>query len=204
MAAPVAPVPDDSVSPTPRSKIRARMASGATSVHQETFVRLGNSGWCSIPGPIAGRSSAASASVSVTRIAVWGLPISTCWYAQRRPPASSSPSPRSRARPMSTVQRVSDSMRGRSSPATVWMENSRASVHPRRCRYMIASRAPLPESSASEPSGLKIRRRATNPGSSAVASSSTPSAPTPRWRSHSSRTRSAVRANGSAAASTTM
>ena len=36
-----------------------------------------------------------------------------------------------------------------------------------------------------EPSGLKIRRRATKPGSSGGASSSTPSAPTPKWRSHS-------------------
>ena len=41
-----------------------------------------------------------------------------------------------------------------------------ASVQPRRRRYRIASRAPLPDSSASEPSGLKIRRRATKPGSS--------------------------------------
>ena len=54
-----------------------------------------------------------------------------------------------------------------------------------RRRYRIASRAPLPDSSASEPSGLKIRSRATKPGSSGGASSSTPSAPTPVWRSHS-------------------
>ena len=50
---------------------------------------------------------------------------------------------------------------------------------------MIASRAPLPESSASEPSGLKIRRRATKPGASGGESSSTPSAPGPAWRSQS-------------------
>ncbi len=41
-----------------------------------------------------------------------------------------------------------------------------ASVQPRRRRYRTASRAPLPDSSASEPSGLKIRSRATKPGSS--------------------------------------
>ena len=103
---------------------------------------------------------------------------------------------------MSTVQRVSDSIRGRSSPAIVWIENSRAPVQPRRCRYMIASRAPLPDSSASDPSGLKIRRRATKPGSSGGDSSSTPSDPTPRWRSHSILTREGVRGNGSACAST--
>ena len=69
-----------------------------------------------------------------------------------------------------------------------------------RRRYRIASRAPLPDSSASEPSGLKIRSRATKPGSSAGASSSTPSAPTPRWRSHSAPHALGVSSNGSARA----
>ena len=50
---------------------------------------------------------------------------------------------------------------GRISPAAVWIENVSASVQPRWRRYMIAWRAPLPDSSASEPSGLKMRRRAT-------------------------------------------
>ena len=53
---------------------------------------------------------------------------------------------------------------------------------------MIASRAPLPDSSASDPSGLKMRRRATKPGASGGESSSTPSAPGPVWRSHNRRT----------------
>ena len=101
-----------------------------------------------------------------------------------RPPRAAAHGP---CRPCSASP---SAMRGRSSPATVWIENSRASVQPRRCRYMIASRAPLPDSSASDPSGLKIRSRATNPGSSGAESSSTPSPPTPRWRSHSRRTRS--------------
>ena len=57
---------------------------------------------------------------------------------------------------------------------------------------MIASRAPLPDSSASDPSGLKIRSRATNPGASGGDSSSTPSAPGPVWRSHNRRTAAGV------------
>ena len=64
---------------------------------------------------------------------------------------------------MSTLQVVSPVIVGRISPAAVSIENVSESVQPRRRRYMIASRAPLPDSSASEPSGLKIRRLATKP-----------------------------------------
>ena len=55
---------------------------------------------------------------------------------------------------------------------------------------MTASRTPLPDSSASEPSGLKIRSSATNPGSSVSRiSSSTPSEPIPVCGAQSARTR---------------
>ena len=64
---------------------------------------------------------------------------------------------------MSSVQVVAPVMCGRISPAAVWIEKRSESVQPARRRYMTASRAPLPDSSASEPSGLKIRSRATNP-----------------------------------------
>ena len=47
------------------------------------------------------------------------------------------------------------------SPAAVSIENVSLSVQPLRRRYMIASRAPFPDSSASDPSGLKILRLAT-------------------------------------------
>ncbi len=50
---------------------------------------------------------------------------------------------------------------GRISPAAVSMLKVSLSVQPERRRYMIASRAPLPDSSASLPSGLKILRLAT-------------------------------------------
>ncbi len=66
---------------------------------------------------------------------------------------------------MSTRQVVGPVIVGRISPATVWMRNVSESVQPERRRYMIASRAPLPDSSASLPSGLKMRRLATNPRS---------------------------------------
>ena len=75
-AAPLAPVPLLSVSPTPRSKIRARIASGAISFQNETLVRLGKIGAFSISGPSVCRSSASGSS---TRIAHCGLPIATCW-----------------------------------------------------------------------------------------------------------------------------
>ena len=78
MAAPLAPVPEDIVSPTPRSKIRARMTPGSSSANQQTFVRLGNSSWSMIAAPIAGRSSASSSAASATWIAHCGLPTWTC------------------------------------------------------------------------------------------------------------------------------
>src|SRR5919206_3471288 len=79
-------LPDDSVSPTPRSKIRARITAGSSSHQNETFVRLGNSSLRSICGPSAGRSSASSSPRSATWMAHCGLPIETCW--KRRPATS--------------------------------------------------------------------------------------------------------------------
>ena len=61
-AAPEAPVPDESVSPTPRSKIRARTLEPSTRVN-ETFVRSGNrSVFDSMPGPMAPRSRSSTSS----------------------------------------------------------------------------------------------------------------------------------------------
>ena len=62
---------------------------------------------------------------------------------------------------MSSRAVVGEVIVGRISPAAVWMENVSVVAQPRRRRYRTASRAPLPDSSASEPSGLKIRSRAT-------------------------------------------
>ncbi len=55
---------------------------------------------------------------------------------------------------MSTEQVSGPVIVGWISPAIVRIEKRSLSVHPRLRRYMIASRAPFPDSSASEPSGL--------------------------------------------------
>ncbi len=107
-----------------------------------------------------------------------------------------------RARPMSSVQVSGPVMCGRISPAPVWIEKRSASVQPLRRRNMHASRAPLPDSPASEPSGLKIRRRATKPGASGSESSRMPSDPTPVWTSQMRSMRAAVSSNGSVRSST--
>ena len=67
---------------------------------------------------------------------------------------------------MSTLQVVGLVIVGRISPAWVWMLNVSGVRPAAASKVRIASRAPLPDSSASLPSGLKIRRRATKPGSS--------------------------------------
>ena len=68
---------------------------------------------------------------------------------------------------MASVAVSGEVMVGRISPALVSIENSLWSVQPALCRYRAACLAPLPESSASDPSGLKIRSSATWRGSSA-------------------------------------
>ena len=82
-AAPDAPVPEASVSPTPRSKIRARTRPSPSTRKNDTLVRFGNSSLCSIGGPIVARSS--SSRPSSTRIAHCGLPMLTCWNSNSRP-----------------------------------------------------------------------------------------------------------------------
>jgi hypothetical protein len=67
---------------------------------------------------------------------------------------------------------------------------------------MIASRAPFPDSSASDPSGLKIRRLATKPRSVGSDSSRMPSEPMPEWRAHSARIRAGVSSHGRSFCST--
>ncbi len=61
-AAPHAPVPDDSVSPAPRSKMRARIVVASSSVQNDVLVRLRNCGERSISGPSFCRSSSSSSS----------------------------------------------------------------------------------------------------------------------------------------------
>jgi hypothetical protein len=87
-------VPDDIVSPTPRSKIRAVISFGASRRQNDTFVRFGNSSFASIGGPYACRSSCSSSPGS-TSMAHCGLPIDTCWNRNSRPALVSVPVPSS-------------------------------------------------------------------------------------------------------------
>ena len=141
-AAPEAPVPEASVSPTPRSKMRARTWSPSKAT-KLTLVRLGKSSEASIPGPYRSRSRSSSSAASTT-IAHCGLPIETCWNSHSRPPARSVPRPSGgpegksldavAACPMSTEQVSSPVIVGRIGPATVEIANSSASVQPWRRR----------------------------------------------------------------------
>ena len=193
-AAPQAPVPVDSVSPTPRSKIRARIAPGASSVHQRDVRAVGEQ------RRVLDRRAERREVERVELVDARRRGSRTAGCRSRRAGSASRarrldrrrgrPAPprevrasAARARPMSTRQvvgtgdRRADLARGGLDRERVGVASSRA-----RRRYRIASRAPLPDSSASEPSGLKIRRRATKPGSSGGESSSTPSAPRPEVR----------------------
>ena len=95
---------------------------GPTSAYQETFVRPGNCGSCSIAGPIAA-GRAPRARPRATWIAFCGLPIAcrTCWTA--KPPDV--PSWRRTARAQSIRHVVAERIVGRISPAAVWTENWR-------------------------------------------------------------------------------
>ena len=129
----------------------------------------GSCGSCSIGGPIAGRSSASSSS----RVgdADRALRVADLERLVARGPATSPSSPRSARGP---CRRGTCGRRARSRGSRRRSSGSRTArpcAQPRWCRYMSASRAPLPDSSASLPSGLKIRSRATKPGSSVRSSS---------------------------------
>ena len=141
-AAPEAPVPEESVSPTPRSKMRARTRL-PSKARKETLVRFGKSVEPSISGPTSSRSRSASSTGS-TRIAHCGLPIETCWNSHSRPAERTVPRPSGppegksldavEALPMSTEQVSSPVIVGRIGPATVEIANSSASVQPWRRR----------------------------------------------------------------------
>ena len=188
-------------SPPPRARrcargSRRRLALGART---ETFVRLGKSSWCSIGGPSALQVERLELVGSATSIAHCGLPIETCWKREARAgaiiaaPSAGPPGSRRAAARAAHVHRAggrpgdrrAGSRRRRSGSRTC-----RVSVQPSRRRYRIASRAPLPDSSASEPSGLKIRRRGDEAGLvGARRAAARRRAPTPVCGSQSRRTR---------------
>ena len=141
-------------------------------------MRLGNScGARSRGRSPAGRGPRAASRPS-TRIAHWGFPTWTCWKspvapvgaqptdavgAARRVVVAAQPHP---AQVQAAV--VGEVIAGRISPAAVWIEKRVAGPSILAGAGTGPPRGPrCPDSSASEPSGLKIRRRATKPGSRA-------------------------------------
>ena len=140
-AAPLAPVPEESVSPTPRSNIRARTRLPLIAMN-ETLVRLGNSRWDSISAPTAPMSICSSS--APTTIAHWGLPIETCWNSHSRPAAVSVPRPsappegksleRVVARPIWTEQVRSEVIVGTIGPAAVPIAKVSSALQPWRRR----------------------------------------------------------------------
>src|SRR2546422_3369444 len=71
-AAPQEPVPEDAVSPTPRSQKRTSISRREITFTNSTFVRRGNSSFLSISRPSPCQSTAAK---SQTNNVQWGLPM---------------------------------------------------------------------------------------------------------------------------------
>ena len=70
-----------------------------------------------------------------------------------------------------------------STPAPVCTARGPGPASPRSSSQRTKQRRPLPHISASLPSGLYIRIRSAAPGAAGVRATSSPSAPTPKWRS---------------------
>ena len=107
-AAATVPVPQDSVSPTPRSWTRICTASSTGGV---TISRLTPDGKNPVShcGAVAtGRSASASPVSPGTTQARCGLPMSTPVPVYRTPPSSAADSPRTTGRPMSTLTSASE------------------------------------------------------------------------------------------------
>src|SRR6185437_3038277 len=166
-------VPEESVSPAPRSQTPTVMSWSPSTRTSWTFVRSAKRSWCSTSGP----SRISSARSGRRWMTACGLPTETgvsstaspsTWIVSgaltsTRPMAcSTSLSPRSRA----TTMRGPTRIRTSSSPV-------------RRASQRAAMRVPLPESSATEPSGFQITTSALSP--SVETTSRIPSEPTPKW-----------------------
>src|SRR5215218_1591823 len=186
IAAAHAPVPDDSVGPTPRSQIRMRTRSGASISANSTFVPCGNSACRSSIGPSRSKRSSDGSGPSTTHC---GLPIEKADSRTSSPPADSVNLRTADGWPIAARKVNRGSLRATSvsarGPASVAMTTSApgttCEAEP-RCRIAMAAsaRRPLPDNSAALPSAL-IRRM---DAPSAVRSYRiSPSPPAPRCRS---------------------
>ena len=134
-------MPEARVSPTPRSKIRA-LTLLPSIARKETLVRLGNSSWASISGPISAQVEVVELGADddrALRVAdrdVLKLPIAP--RGAERPLPSSGPEGKSfeavEARPISTAQVSSPVIVGTIGPASVLIAKVSSSVQPWRRR----------------------------------------------------------------------
>ena len=187
------------VSPTPRSKIRARMRSGPElAPERDVGAVAGTPASCSIAGPIAGEVERlelvgvgdADRALRVADLDVLEAPARRRRRARRgRRRAAGEVGRRSRARPMSTrqvalvVDRRADLAGGGLDRELRRRRSSRA-----RRRYRIASRAPLPDSSASRAVGVEDPQRARrSPARRAARARGRRRRRCPMWRSQSRR-----------------
>src|SRR3954467_12044418 len=85
-AAAQAPVPQESVSPAPRSNTRSLMCPRSMICIYPALVRCAKRGWCSIDGPSL---NTGAASTSATSCTACGLPIDTAKMSMLRPLTSS-------------------------------------------------------------------------------------------------------------------
>ena len=176
--------------------MRMSRASRARTRANWTFVRFGKAGWFSSSGPSRRQSASSSRSTKVTQ---WGFPIETAVTMSVVPSPSWSGTPttsrsgpcigisgaRNVARPISTVTKLTRPSatwhRHSTTPPFVSTVNVGRFAWPWSQRYLAKMRRPLPDFSASLPSGLKMRR----PKSARAVGTSRriPSEPTPRFLS---------------------
>src|SRR5207245_57282 len=201
-AAPQEPVPEDAVSPTPRSQKRTAISRREITFTNSTFVRRGNSSFLSISRPSLCQSTAAK---SPTNNVQWGLPMEvtetgrTPLWVRRGNPTTGGGNPpalkgilggSNSGRPMptrKTHEPFPELIRSSVfTPAAVSIERRRLPFF-RPARSTPAQRMPLPDISASLPSALKNRARASWLLERGGSKTMKPSAPTPVWRSSISR-----------------
>ena len=175
--------------------------------------------WCDSGRARASRPAGATSRRSISSIPspasidALRVPTFTCWNGHLPPSRLELPAPvrrrrpdsrptRSEARPSSIETVPGPVIRGRTVPAAV-SDLELVGVGPARpSKVKAASLAPLPDSSASEPSGLKIRSSRPHRLRRARDRSRTPSDPTPKCGAQIRATRGAVSSHGSSSPST--
>ncbi len=152
-----APVPQDSVSPAPRSNTRSAMRMPVRAPACSPRSRAaGSAGAARAAAPASPPAPSRRPPPAAPRA---GCP-STGWSSSTRVPSTSSgctSGDSMRGGPMSTLTSPSSSSRGAIMPPSVSTRISRLPVRPLPCTNLTKQRAPLPHCSTSPPSALKMR-----------------------------------------------